>query len=97
MSKNSNGNRAPCVSGAALLIASVVFLLLLVLLVDELKLLVGRRNDGSCLTAVLFLSGRLVNYGVYVARAPCRSNPPQLAAPGYRLPNPCLLPRHVVP
>ena len=84
-------------SGAVLLIASVVFLLLLVLLVDELKLLVGRRNDGSCLTAVLFLPGRLVNYGVYIARAPCRSSPPHFGAPGCRLPNPCLAPRHVVP
>ena len=58
---SSNGNRAPCESGAAL-IASVVLLLLFLLLVDALTLRVGRRNDGRCLNAVLLLAGRVSRY-----------------------------------
>ena len=38
----------------------MVFLLLVLLLVDALILLVGRRNDGRGLNAVLLLAGRLV-------------------------------------
>ena len=58
------------------MLASVVLLLLVPLLVDALILLVGRRDDGRCLSAVLFLAGRLVIHGVYIARAPCRIDPP---------------------